>query len=186
VEDIRLNIEALVFASEQSLPVKEIQVVIHSGLGIDISEDDIIAHLKAIKEKYDGDDFAITLVEINEGYQFLTKSAHHVLIHQLQIQRSKKKLSQAALETLAIIAYRQPVTKLEIEQIRGVNCDYTLQKLLEKELISITGKADAAGKPLLYGTSALFMDYFGIKNNSELPQLKDISPDNNEIGEKSE
>lgn len=95
-------------------------------------------------------------------------------------------MSQAALETLAIIAYRQPITKLEIEQIRGVNCDYSVQKLLEKELISLAGKADTVGKPILYQTSDLFMDYFGLKNLSDLPQLKDFVSENNEIGEQSE
>src|SRR5690606_16371391 len=111
---------------------------------------------------------------------------HESVINQLQIQRSKKKLSQAALETLSIIAYRQPITKLEIEQIRGVNCDYTVQKLLEKELISISGKLDGPGKPLLYSTSSLFMDYFGINKKEELPQLSDIEVPVNEIGERTE
>ena len=94
------------------------------------------------------------------------------MINLLQAQRSKKKLSQAALETLAIIAYKQPATKTDIEQIRGVNCDYSIQKLLEKELIAITGKSEAVGKPILYGTSNLFMDYFGINNMEELPSYK--------------
>ncbi len=87
---------------------------------------------------------------------------------------------------MAIIAYRQPITKLEIEQIRGVNCDYTIQKLLEKELIAISGKADSVGKPLLYTTSNLFMDYFGLKSLADLPQLKDLVAESNEIGEQSE
>ncbi len=154
--------------------------------GEEISEEEIKEHVTAIQAKYESGGFAIGLLEINGGYQFLTRADYYQLVHQLQIQRSKKKLSQAALETLAIIAYRQPVTKLEIEQIRGVSCDYTIQKLLEKELIAITGKSDGIGKPLLYGTSSLFMDYFGIRNNSELPQLKDFATDENEIGEKTE
>jgi segregation and condensation protein B len=102
------------------------------------------------------------------------------------LHRAKKKLSQAAIETLAIIAYRQPITKLEIEQIRGVNCDYTVQKLLEKELISLAGKADTVGKPILYQTSDLFMDYFGLKNIADLPQLKDFITETNEIGEQQD
>lgn len=186
VEKIRLNIEALIFASEQSLSVAEIRQVLHTALELELSEEELAEHLSAIKTKYDSESSAIALTELNGGYQFLTKPDYYQLIHYLQVQRSKKRLSQAALETLAIIAYRQPVTKLEIEQIRGVNCDYSIQKLLEKELIVITGKADAIGKPLLYGTSQLFMDYFGIRNSSELPQLKDIQAEANEIGEKSE
>ena len=186
VNVLQLNIEALIFASEQSLNVQDIlQVLLASGQD-KVTAEDIQLQLQAIKAKYEDDNFAIALTEINEGFQFLTKKEHYALVNQLQIQRSKKKLSQAALETLAIIAYRQPITKLEIEQIRGVNCDYTIQKLLEKELISISGKAEAIGKPLLYSTSPLFMDYFGIRNNAELPQLKDFENESNEIGEKQD
>ena len=146
----------------------------------------ILEQLDAIKKKYSNPAFAIELVELNGGYQFLTKKAYYPAINQLQIQRSKRKLSQAALETLAIVAYRQPITKLEIEQIRGVNCDYTIQKLLDKELIMISGKAESVGKPLLYSTSSLFMDYFGIKSSAELPQLNDFQENNNSIGEKED
>lgn len=102
------------------------------------------------------------------------------------MQRSKKKLSQAALETLSIIAYKQPITKLDIEQIRGVNCDYTIQRLLEKDLIAISGKAKAIGRPLLYSTSSTFMDYFGINSPAELPQIKDLPAETDAIGERSE
>ncbi len=109
-------------------------------------------------EKYQDDNFAIELVNISNGYQFLTKKNFHSIISLLQLQRSKKKLSPAALETLAIIAYKQNVTKLEIEQIRGVNSEYSIQKLLEKELITILGKSDTVGKanfvrsePTIYG-----------------------------------
>jgi len=129
---------------------------------------------------------AIELVKIGNGYQFLTKKEYHAVINLLQLQRSKKKLSQAALETLAIIAYKQPVTKPDIEQIRGVNCDYSIQKLLEKELIAIVGKSEGLGKPILYGTSNLFMDYFGINSIEELPQLKDFTNNTATIGEQSE
>ena len=142
--------------------------------------------IAAIKEKYDSPNLAIELVEVANGYLFLTKKDFHSSINQLHLHRAKKKLSQAAIETLAIIAYRQPITKLEIEQIRGVNCDYTVQKLLEKELISLAGKADTVGKPILYQTSDLFMDYFGLKNIADLPQLKDFSTETNEIGEQQD
>ena len=126
------------------------------------------------------------MLNLNNGYQFLTKKDYHQVISLLQAQRSKKKLSQAALETLAIIAYKQPVTKPDVEQIRGVNCDYSIQKLLEKELIAIVGKSEALGKPILYGTSALFMDYFGINDIAELPQMKDFANNGVSIGEQSE
>ncbi|WP_423148025.1 SMC-Scp complex subunit ScpB [Rubrolithibacter danxiaensis] len=184
-ETLALHIEALIFSSESSISAKEIQQVCQQALETAVSEDEIYSYIKNIGNKYSGN-FAIGLVEINGGFQFLTKKEFHGIINQLQIQRSKKKLSQAALETLAIIAYRQPITKLEIEQIRGVNCDYTIQKLLEKELITISGKSETVGKPLLYSTSTLFMDYFGINDKAELPKLNDVSTSENEIGEKAD
>ena len=135
---------------------------------------------------HDLENLAIELVNINNGYQFLTKKTYHPVISLLQLQRSKKKLSQAALETLAIVAYKQPVTKTDVEQIRGVNCDYSIQKLLEKELITITGKSESVGKPLLYSTSTLFMDYFGINNIEELPHIKELNDSSTSIGEHAE
>ncbi|MDT3401833.1 SMC-Scp complex subunit ScpB [Mucilaginibacter terrae] len=180
------NIEALIFASEQGIRIEEIIYCLQASLNAEVEEADITAAIQAIKQKYEADALAIELVKINNGYQFLTKKAYHQIISQLQLQRSKKKLSQAALETLAIIAYKQPVTKLEIEQIRGVNCDYSVQKLLEKELISITGKADTVGKPLLYGTSNLFADYMGIHSINELPSLAELSNSTNTIGNEQE
>jgi len=152
----------------------------------DFEAEEVKGYLDTIKAKYADDKLAIELVNLNNGYQFLTKKAFHNVVSLLQLQRSKKKLSQAALETLAIIAYKQPVTKTDVEQIRGVNCDYSIQKLLEKELIAITGKSDAVGKPILYGTSGLFMDYFGINNINELPQIKELTDGSTSIGEQQE
>ena len=186
MKQLQLNIEALIFSSEQSLSADDILQVIQSGTDEPITIEQIIEQLDLIEEKYKSEEFIFSLVKLNEGYQFLTKKEYYPVINLLQAQRSKKKLSQAALETLAIIAYRQPITKLEIEQIRGVNCDYSIQKLLEKELITIAGKSENIGKPLLYATSPLFMDYFGINNSAELPHLKDIATDDNEIGENKE
>lgn len=183
MKDLGLHIEALIFASSQSISIDEIQQIIGSVSEVPVDEKLIADTLEHIKLKYESPESVLELMELNGGYQFLTKTTFYPLINQLQIQRSKKKLSQAALETLAIIAYRQPITKLEIEQIRGVNCDYTIQKLLDKELISISGKSESVGKPLLYGTSSLFMDYFGIRDSSQLPQINDIQQDENEIGE---
>ncbi|KQR71258.1 SMC-Scp complex subunit ScpB [Pedobacter sp. Leaf176] len=180
--NITNHIEALIFSSVQSISVQEIILALNAGSENEIFEVQVFESLDIIKQKYSDKNFAIELVNINDGYQFLTKKAYHETVNQLQLHRSKKKLSQAAMETLAIIAYRQPITKLEIEQIRGVNSDYSVQRLLEKELISIDGKAETPGRPILYTTSHLFMDYFSLNNLSQLPQLKDISNEENTIG----
>ena len=186
MENPELYVEALIFASEQSIRIEEIIYCLQSAFEVDFSTDEVQHFLSNIQAKYNPGNMAIELVNINNGYQFLTKKNYHSIISLLQLQRSKKKLSQAALETLAIIAYKQPVTKTDIEQIRGVNCDYSIQKLLEKDLIAIIGKADAVGKPILYGTSPVFMDYFGINNIKELPNIKELTDNSTSIGEQQE
>lgn len=183
MKDILLNIEALIFASEEGISAIEIKHVLHDALLIDINKDEVLSFLDKIKVKYETDDSVFSLSIVNNKYQFLTKVVYHEAINQLQAHRDRKKLSQAGLETLAIIAYRQPITKLEVEQIRGVNCDYSIQRLLEKDLIKIAGKADSIGKPLLYATSDQFMNHFGINAVKDLPQLKDIINEENTIGE---
>lgn len=187
MEHVTQQIEALIYASEYGISISEIQHVLETIIGEPLEEQTIVDTLADIQTRYMDDGYVLELKLINNGYQFLTKPHFYDTINQLQAHRSKKKLSQAALETLAIIAYRQPITKLEIEQIRGVNCDYSVQRLLEKELIKIVGKAETLGKPILYGTSDLFMDHFGINSTADLPKLKEIvEEDTNAIGEISE
>ncbi|MGK6352955.1 SMC-Scp complex subunit ScpB [Parapedobacter sp. DT-150] len=183
LESLSQQVEALIYASEYGIGVTELKQVLEASIGDEIAETAIHAALEEIAGRYQQQDRVLELKSINNGYQFLTKASYYATINHLQAHRAKKKLSQAALETLAIIAYRQPITKLEIEQIRGVNCDYTVQRLLEKELIKIVGKADTLGKPILYGTSDLFMDHFGINSTADLPKLKEIVQEGNTIGE---
>ncbi len=183
MQDVILNIEALIFASEEGISANEIKQVLQEGMLIQISKDEVLMMLKKIKEKYDDPNQVFSLTPINNKYQFLTKEVYHDTINQLQAHRDRKKLTQSALETLSIVAYRQPITKLEVEQIRGVNCDYSIQRLLEKDLIKIVGKADSVGKPLLYATSDQFMNHFGINSVKDLPQLRDIINEDNSVGE---
>ena len=149
----------------------------------DIAIDLLEKALVEIQEKYRSEEFSFSLEHIGAGYQFLTKPAYQASISILLKHQSQKRLSTAQMETLSIIAYKQPVTETELEQIRGVNCDYSIQKLLEKGLIMIKGKSDSLGRPLLYGTSEKFMNYFGINDLKDLPQPKDFLPDENQIGE---
>lgn len=183
MKDIQLNIEALIFSSEEGISALEIKQILQDALLITINKDEVMKFIDIIKSKYEGEESVFTLKMINNKYQLLTKEIYHDAINQLQAHRDRKKLSQSGLETLAIIAYRQPITKLEVEQIRGVNCDYSIQRLLEKDLIKITGKAETIGKPLLYATSDQFMNHFGINSVKDLPQLKDIINEENSVGE---
>lgn len=142
---------------------------------------DIEKVLEELKEKYEQKEFSFSLIKSGGGFQFLTKPEYQASVSILLKQKSKKRLSNSSLETLSIIAYKQPLTKIEAEKIRGVGCDYSIQKLLEKELIEIKGKADTVGKPILYGTTQKFLDYFGINSVEELPTLKDFKKEQNEI-----
>ena len=178
LSDIALHTEALIFASEKPLSLPEITDLINQAFGFleeTFSQDQIHGLVQEISSKYDAPGFAFGITETGGGWQFLTKPDFHKTIAQLHGEKIVKRLSVAAIETLAIIAYRQPVTKGEIENIRGVNSDYSIQKLLEKELTVISGRSeDLPGKPLLYSTSRTFMDYFGINEVSDLPKIKEV------------
>ena len=186
MELLKQQVEALIFCSEQSISLDEIKASLKLSFEWELTDEEVIEAIEGIKSKYLSDDFAFELIEISEGYQFLTKKQYHPTINSLIQHKSKKKLSVSQMETLAIIAYRQPIAKSEVEHIRGVSCDYAVQKLLEKELIEISGKSDGPGRPVLYSTSRNFMDYFGIRNVKDLPQLKDLHVEGNEIGTATE
>lgn len=172
------HIEALIFASDKPLSIQDMVELINTAMGFieNLATPEMVeAAVNAISEKYDSEFYAFEIVESGGGWQFLTKKEYHKTVAQLSGDKFMKKLSVAAIETLSIIAYKQPVTKSEIELIRGVNCDYAVQKLLEKDLVVISGrKEDAPGKPLIYATSKSFMDYFGINSPQDLPKIKEV------------
>lgn len=178
ISEIIPHIEVLIFASEKPLTSPDIVELINNTFGFleeRISTDQVDAAVNGIKEKYDSEFYPFEVRESGGGWQFLTKKDYHQTIAQLNGDKFLKRLSNAALETLAIIAYKQPITKGEIESIRGVNTDYSIQKLLEKELILISGRSEnMPGKPLLYVTSKTFMDYFGINSPEDLPKIKEV------------
>ncbi|MFN8291101.1 MAG: SMC-Scp complex subunit ScpB [Chitinophagaceae bacterium] len=179
--DLIPHIEALIFASDKPLTTLEITELVNNipeEAEEKISLDKVEAALQGIQEKYSADFYPFEVKQSGGGWQFLTRPAFHKTVAQLNGDKFLKKLSAAAMETLAIIAYKQPVTKGEIEAIRGVSCDYAVQKLLEKELIIISGRNEKApGQPLLYSTSGNFMDYFGINSAEELPRIKEVLAD---------
>lgn len=175
------HIESLIFASEKPLTALEITELINNAFGFmedKIVLDQVESSLEGIVEKYRSEFYPFEVRESGGGWQFLTKKEYHKTVAQLNGDKFLKRLSSAALETLAIIAYKQPVTKAEIEAIRGVSSDYAIQKLLEKELVMITGRNEALpGHPLVYATSKNFMDYFGINTTEDLPKLKEVFDD---------
>lgn len=177
------HIEALIFCSSNPVKITEIQSCLAEMFETNIPEEDLLKSLEGLIIKYEDPSFSFHILKIGEGYQFLTKPAYQSSIGILLKNKSKKRLSTSALETLSIIAYKQPLSKTQIEQIRGVNCDYTLQKLLEKELIEIKGKSISIGRPLIYGTSEKFMNYFGLNSLKDLPAPKDFKAEENSIGD---
>jgi segregation and condensation protein B len=178
--DLIPHIEALIFASEKPLTTLEITELVNNVDSIDekISLDKVETAIEGIVEKYSADFYPFEVRQSGGGWQFLTRHDYHKTVAQLNGDKFLKRLSAASLETLAIIAYKQPITKGEIESIRGVSCDYSVQKLLEKELIIISGRNEKQpGQPLLYSTSKNFMDYFGINSADELPKIKEVLPE---------
>ncbi len=172
------HVESLIFASDKPLTTLEITDLINNAFSFmdeKVELDKIETALEGIVEKYNSDFYPFEVRMSGGGWQFLTKKDYHKTVAQLNGDKFLKKLSAAAMETLAIIAYKQPVTKGEIESIRGVSADYAVQKLLEKELIIISGRNEKMpGHPLIYATSRNFMDYFGINNAEDLPKIKEV------------
>jgi len=181
ISQIIPHIEALIFASDKALSVNDVTELINKAFGFleeRITVDQVESALNGIQEKYATEFYPFELKQSGGGWQFLTKPDFHKTIAQLNGDKFLKRLSNAALESLAIIAYKQPITKGEVEAIRGVNSDYSIQKLLEKELIVISGRNEhLPGKPLVYATSKNFMDYFGINSTDDLPKIKEVLAD---------
>src|SRR3982750_2123053 len=172
------HIEALIFASDKPLTNLDLVELVNNALGFmedKVTLDQVESAVDGIREKYNSEFYPFEVKMSGGGWQFLTKKDYHKTVAQLNGDKFLKRLSAASLETLAIIAYKQPVTKGEIEAIRGVSSDYAIQKLLERDLIVITGRNEALpGHPLVYCTSKNFMDYFGLNTTDDLPKLKEV------------
>jgi segregation and condensation protein B len=174
LDPLALHIESLIFTGNPSISFDDIKNALEDSLGTTFSDNEIASYIESLKDKYNDVQYSIEIVEIAGGFRFMTKALYHHTIGTYLRQNTHKKLSKSALESLAIIAYKQPVTKTEIESIRGVNSDYTIQKLLEKDLIEISGRSEGPGKPLLYTTTSKFTDYFGLKTIEDLPKVKEL------------
>ncbi len=177
MENLYKNIiEALIFSSDEPLTNAEI---IRAVKGIDgedseINAEDISSAVDQINNEFEQTNRAFRIIKIAGGYIFATREEYAKYIGYLSSEKTKRRLSQAALETLAIIAYKQPITKPELESIRGVNSDYILATLLDKKLITISGRAETIGRPLLYSTTDEFLKYFGLNSLSDLPKPREI------------
>jgi len=169
MEDIQKIVEALLFASDTPLSVKKIKSVVAEA-----EEKEIRQALKAIEKRYRETDAPLQIIQVAGGYQIVTRKEFEPWVKQLFRTRSASRLTQKALETLAIIAYKQPITKQEVEAIRGVNVDGVMRTLIERNLITVKGRKKAPGNPLLYGTTSFFLNFFGLRSLKDLPKLKEI------------
>ena len=171
-------IEALIFASDEPLTVRQISEILGSSENgaprLRVREDDVLGIIRELNAEYVRLGRSFRIIQVAGGFQFATMPDFADWLGRLVKERAKRKLSPATLETLSVIAYKQPVTKPEIEAIRGVNADYAIQRLLERGLITIIGRAATAGRPLLYGTTQDFLKHFGLNDLSELPKPREI------------
>ena len=172
-------VEALIFASDFPISVKKISQIIE-----DVSEEKVVELVEELIVEYKNLGRGFLLTATAGGYEFVTGPAQATWVRKLLDDRKKNKLTHASLETVAIIAYRQPVTRVDVENIRGVDAAGPLRTLLERKLITIAGREKSAGRPLIYKTSDDFLRYFGVNSLEDLPQIEEISELINHVEEK--
>lgn len=173
-------LEALLFAADRPLTLAELHTYVQQGTAADtagLTPDEVAAALTELEATYQAQQRAFGLRQVAGGFQLLTRPELAPWLKPMLQAREPRRLSRSALETLAIVAYKQPITRPEIDYLRGVQSDYALQRLMEKQLIEPAGRAALPGKPLLYRTSSAFLEHFGLDSLNDLPKLKELLPD---------
>lgn len=168
-------VEAILLSVDRPIPIAKIAEPIGPVLGIEVSPAQIEAALAALNEEYDRHARAFRIEPVSGGYRLMTRPEHAPVIAAMHRARASTRLSRPALETLAIIAYRQPITRAELEAIRGVACGEVLRSLLDRKMIKITGRAEELGRPMLYGTTPQFLDAFGLATIKDLPKPEELA-----------
>ncbi len=177
-ESKRHVIEALLFASDEPLSTRQLVEILRTSEGtgptLRLKEDEVLGLIRELNAEYVRTGRAFRIIQVAGGFQFATMPEFAEWLGRLLKERAKRKLTQAVIESLSVIAYKQPITKPELEAIRGVSADYAIQKLMERGLVTIVGRSASAGRPLLYGTTADFLKHFGLNDLSELPKPREI------------
>lgn len=174
IDKTKAIIEAILFSAGRTVETKELMAI------LELSSEDIDAIMQNIKSDYEEQNRGLEIIKVDNGYQICTKKEYYDYIYPIFDNRAKPNLSAAALETLSIIAYNPKITRAEVEQIRGVNSDGTIYKLLEYGLIEEVGRLDAPGRPAIYSVTKEFLKMFGISSLEELPELPRYKLDDNE------
>ena len=169
IREIKSIVEGLLFVAGDAVPIKDICSV------ISIDETTLKRIVNQMMDSFNEENRGIQIIEVNNCYQLCTKPEHYEYIERLVKPQSRQGLSQASLETLSIIAYKQPITKSQVDYIRGVKSESCFSRLMEKELISEAGRMDGPGRPILYRTTDSFLKLFGLKSLNELPALKELA-----------
>lgn len=168
-------IEALIFASDEPISGEKIRdIIVENEEQIEIDENTVADFVEKLNQRYDENGLSFRIEQLAGGYTFVTQSKYHYWLSVFQHENAFRKLSQSAIESLAIVAYRQPITKPEVDQIRGVDSGYIIRQLMEKALIEVSGRADSPGKPLLYRTTKHFLRHFGLNSVLDLPKPREI------------
>ena len=165
---IKSAIESMMFVWGEPLDIKEVADIFN------VDKKEIYGYFKELQEEYEQEGRGIVIREVNKSFQFVTRKENLDYIERLCTPVKHKRLSQSALEVLAIVAYKQPVTKGEIEAVRGIKCDRVIEGLAKKNLVAEVGRSDAVGRPILYGTTDEFLKQFGFETLKELPTIEDI------------
>lgn len=167
--------EAIIFAADEPVEANRIAEIVGEVTGrTDLSEEEVEAAVDQLNQEYRDADRALEIKEWAGGYRMATRSALSPFVKTLFVGEQETSLSRSLMETLAVIAYRQPVTRPEVDFIRGVNSDYAIRKLLEMGLADVEGRAESLGRPLLYGTTSLFLEQFGLSSLEDLPTLREV------------
>ncbi len=175
-EEAKKIIEVLLFVSEKPLPIERITGV------LDMKNSEVVAIIGELNEEYTKTQRSFGILEVGGGYQILTDPFYAPGVRKLFTKEKKQKLSMPSLETLAIVAYRQPVTRADIEAIRGVNIEGVLETLLERDILRVVGRREIAGRPFVYGTTKKFLTHFGLNSLDDLPKLKEFDENDIELG----
>ena len=182
---LQRHLEALLFSAGEPVAPEALAAAVREGVDPHLSDGDLADAIAELQAYYRSPNQTLQLHFTGGGWRLLTKADYFPTLSAHFKLQSGKRLSRAALETLSIVAYRQPITRADLEAIRGVGAGYALTRLLERELIAIVGRDAGPGRPLLYGTSPQFMDYFGLGSLADLPKLRELGQTANRIGEAS-
>ena len=167
--ELKAALEALLFIGGDPISLKQMKQVIE-----EVANPDILEALEELKQSYEEEGRGLQIIEVAGGYQMATREEVAPILKRLEKVKAPNKLSRSALETLAVISYKQPMTRGEVEAIRGVDSAYVIRSLLERRIVKIVGRREGVGRPMLYGTTSEFLQCFGLKDLSELPALKDF------------